>query len=72
MDPRDRIYGLLGITTHGTQSLYPDYKKSVEEVFMDTTRYILSQENPLNVFQIAAAGTPERRISENFPHGYIL
>jgi hypothetical protein len=44
-DPRDKVYGLLGITTDLDpldESLFPDYEKSVEEVYTTIARHFLS------------------------------
>ncbi|KAG4438095.1 hypothetical protein IFR05_006416 [Cadophora sp. M221] len=48
-DPRDRVYGLLGLITSGEQqtSLSVDYTKSVERVFQDATESVILWEGSL-------------------------
>ena len=42
-DPRDKIYGLLGLATDSEQlSILPDYKKSIIEVYNDTSRKLIA------------------------------
>lgn len=46
LDPRDRIFALLSLTSEGASGeipalIRPDYTKSVEEVYRDATRYCL-------------------------------
>jgi hypothetical protein len=41
-DPRDQVYAMLGLV--GETTLWPDYSKSVEEVFQDWVREALSKE----------------------------
>lgn len=42
-DPRDRIYGLLGLTTDSEQlGILPDYEKSVIEVYTNTSRALIA------------------------------
>jgi hypothetical protein len=49
-DPRDKIYGLIGLLDSKTRKKYQeifivDYSKSVEEVYRDATKHILTFEN---------------------------
>ena len=47
-DPRDKIYGLLGLTSedHG---IVPDYSKSVQEVFIDATAAHINMTQTLDI-----------------------
>ena len=63
MDPRDRVFGLIGVAqpifgkddvaTH----VLVDYTKPVEDVFRETSRMLLSQSRSLNI--LANSGGPE-------------
>ncbi|CAN9417170.1 unnamed protein product, partial [Alternaria alternata] len=56
-DPRDRIYGIQGITTaNEAAQLLPDYRKSVEEVYMGTTLYLMELEYPFYPLHFAGVG----------------
>lgn len=44
-DPRDKIYGLLGLTHN--PGIVPDYEKSVTKVFCETTASIITQDKTL-------------------------
>ncbi|KAJ4376470.1 hypothetical protein N0V83_001754 [Neocucurbitaria cava] len=44
-DPRDNIYGLLGLTHN--LGIVPDYEKSVSTVFYETTAFIIKQDKTL-------------------------
>ncbi|KAK6437148.1 hypothetical protein LTR95_006657 [Oleoguttula sp. CCFEE 5521] len=49
-EPRDGIYALLGISQasqRGTDEIEPDYRKSVEEIERETTRYMIRQRRDL-------------------------
>lgn len=49
-NPRDRVYGLHGLMKDDqTPLLKPDYTMSVEEVYADVTRHIISTEKSLDV-----------------------
>ena len=42
-DPRDKIYGLLGLATDTEQlGILPDYEKSIIEVYTDTSRKLIA------------------------------
>ena len=42
-DPRDKIYGLLGLATDSGQlGIVPDYEKSIIEVYNDTSRKLIA------------------------------
>jgi Heterokaryon incompatibility protein (HET) len=44
-DPRDKVYGVLGMTRDKTQQMMaPNYMKSVEEVFQDAMTHVLFEE----------------------------
>jgi hypothetical protein len=45
-DPRDKIYGLLGISSLKTGVLVPDYNKSCQEVFSEALALMLHSRNP--------------------------
>ncbi|KAH9904517.1 heterokaryon incompatibility protein-domain-containing protein [Xylariomycetidae sp. FL2044] len=48
-DPRDMIYGLLGLVPEEARGIRPDYSKSVEEVFVDVTRFIIDSTGNLDI-----------------------
>jgi hypothetical protein len=48
-DPRDKVFGLLGLLDEerrASSSLQPDYTKDVVEVYVDTMRYIIRENYP--------------------------
>jgi hypothetical protein len=48
-DPRDKIFGLLGLLDEerrASSSLQPDYTKDVVEVYVNTMRYIIKENDP--------------------------
>ena len=64
-DPRDRVYGVLGIITSRTTRLYvedrPDimpqnfpisYEKTVSEVYQDVTRFLIDTDNNLDALTV--------------------
>jgi hypothetical protein len=63
-DPRDKVYGLLGIATDLDpldESLFPDYDKSVEEVYTAIARHFLSKDDDadadaLHILPLAGIG----------------
>jgi hypothetical protein len=56
-DPRDRIYGIQGITTaNEAAQLLPDYRKSVGEVYIETTLYLMELEYPFYPLHFAGVG----------------
>lgn len=53
-DPRDKIYSLLGIrgariSSRATKHIQVDYKKSIQEVFIETTKAIVLGEVSFNI-----------------------
>lgn len=49
-DPRDKIYGLYGIAQGVNDSeLTPDYNKSIEDVYIQTTRHLISKSKSLEL-----------------------
>ncbi|KAK5697339.1 hypothetical protein LTR97_007476 [Elasticomyces elasticus] len=58
-DPRDRVFGMLGLLGQLPDScrdashlLSPDYQKHVAEVQRDATRYIILEDNALNILAL--------------------
>ena len=57
-DPRDRIFGILGLVGHPSEAtiipplLMPDYNKSTAVVFRDATRFICAEERSLSVLRM--------------------
>lgn len=68
---RDKVYGLLGITSDGShRDLLPDYDYSEMDVFMKTAKYILSRSSPPPVphmFQRAGTGFGRSVDTEELP-----
>lgn len=51
-DPRDRIYGLLGVQDPERDIDFPiDYRKSVEDVYIDFTRRCIGKDQSLRVLE---------------------
>lgn len=47
-DPRDKIFALVGISNEaGLPAFRPNYRKTVEEVYVDFARYLFSQQDAL-------------------------
>jgi hypothetical protein len=60
-NPRDKIYGLLGIATDtGDVILDPDYGASVEEVFTRTARYLLQRDDSIVILHHAGIGNTRK------------
>jgi hypothetical protein len=60
-DPRDKIYAIQGITTANEAGrLVPDYEKSTEEVYMETTLYLMELEYPFYPLHFAGIGNSGR------------
>jgi hypothetical protein len=58
-DPRDKVYGVLGIVGDAEElGIKPDYEMSVEEVYMDTTRRVMVKERNLGLLGMAGIGWP--------------
>ena len=55
-DPRDKVYGLLGILSN-SEGLVPDYSKTVMEVFEDASAYLF-----MIFISKAGAKAPQRRL----------
>ena len=50
-EPRDKIYGLLGVADDADDPVFdPDYEMSVEEVYTKTARYMLTSEKSTSLF----------------------
>ncbi|KAH8668659.1 heterokaryon incompatibility protein-domain-containing protein [Xylariales sp. PMI_506] len=52
-DPRDAIYGLLNVIS--TQTIVPDYNKSVREVYVDWATQTMMEAHSLNLLSFAGA-----------------
>jgi hypothetical protein len=62
-DPRDKIYGLLGLATDNF-GIQPDYRKSVCEVYLDVARAYIDRTQNLDIIcqsQWPLGGAEERR-----------
>jgi hypothetical protein len=53
-DPRDKIYGLLGLLP-GVIKIYPDYSKSVKEVYTEAALQLVSYANDLDLLMQACS-----------------
>jgi hypothetical protein len=52
-DPRDKVYAFIGLSSEQeTRPLSVDYTLKGEEVFTETTRYLLALENSLGIFSL--------------------
>lgn len=74
-DPRDKVFGLLGMATDCRQAippaLKPDYLKSTPDVFSDATRYIIKTSKCLDVLShigfVAPFEPPPDACKRHFP-----
>jgi hypothetical protein len=56
-DPKDQIYGLLGILEEGLEAkIIPDYKKTVGEVYCDTIGLWIQEKQNLQFLSLAGIG----------------
>jgi hypothetical protein len=55
-DPRDKVYGLLGLATR-TGSLVADYSKDVSTVYMETARALIAEHETLEILSIEKCST---------------
>jgi hypothetical protein len=66
-DPRDKLYALLGMAaqTQDREShplvLLPDYRKLVNEIFRDATKYLIASSQ--NLFLLSLSEHPEGALS---------
>lgn len=66
-DPRDKVYGLLGILTLNERSQFPvDYNTSIREVYVDVVDYYLTKTRKLDVL-CAAIHYPISQGNKNLP-----
>ena len=65
-NPRDKVYALRGICKDADNAaLIPDYSKTVQQVYNETARYLLSESDPLRI--LGAAGIGSARSVEGLP-----
>jgi hypothetical protein len=57
-DPRDKIYGMLGLLP-GVIKIYPDYSKSVKEVYTEAALQLISYANELDLLLQACSSNPD-------------
>jgi len=64
-DPRDRIYGLLGMLPDGPQksAISVDYRKSIGEVYREATEAVIEHENSLMYIWASLNSVPDIRPS---------
>ncbi|KAI9149079.1 Heterokaryon incompatibility protein [Paramyrothecium foliicola] len=60
-DPRDKIYGLLGLTTD-TLDIKPDYEKTTQQVYIDATRSIIDHAGHLDIICQSPWRSPRKRL----------
>jgi hypothetical protein len=73
-DPRDRVYGILGIAKHSNQIkewIKVDYSHSVLQVYTDVARVIIESDNSLDSICGAGRTGSEIREQEEFPSWVI-
>ena len=57
-DPKDRVYGVLGIpTTHGGNQIIVDYSKSTHEIYTETARTIIETSGSLKLLETLDPGS---------------
>ena len=59
-DPRDKVYGLLGIVNRSSSVPEIDYNKSIQQVYFDTVRILLTEARCLVTFGGAWSATLRR------------
>lgn len=65
-NPRDKVYALRGICKDANNAaLIPDYSKTVQQIYNETARYLLSEPDPLRI--LGAAGIGSARSVEGLP-----
>jgi hypothetical protein len=53
-DPRDKIYGVLGMVEDGgAELLRPNYTKPVQDIYRDAVRYLIAGEDPFRFLHYA-------------------
>ena len=59
-DPRDQIYGILGLLQHGSlpARLTPDYGKPLQQVLVEYAKYFLEENGCIDVIQFNSGNTP--------------
>jgi Heterokaryon incompatibility protein (HET) len=64
-DPRDNVFALQALSAEGFTKSKPDYRKSVEQVYTDVTRDIISMEDEdrLSLLSLAGIGYPRAMTS---------
>ncbi|KAK0508151.1 hypothetical protein JMJ35_009235 [Cladonia borealis] len=60
-DPKDKIYGLLGLVE---ADIVPDYSLGVRDVYINFVQYWISKERTLNFLGVSGIGLLESRVSE--------
>lgn len=67
-DPRDKVYGLLGLTGERLQSLITvDYTQSIEEVLIHTARAIILFREDLDILAYASTSRGARHANGKLP-----
>ncbi|KAI0098526.1 heterokaryon incompatibility protein-domain-containing protein [Nemania sp. FL0031] len=72
-DPRDYVYGVLGLAQLGTTSIITDYTKSTKTVYLEAFKAILQQELNLDSLSVCGRGwrqtykTEGAKSEENWP-----
>ncbi|PPJ56241.1 hypothetical protein CBER1_06387 [Cercospora berteroae] len=76
-DPRDKVYGMLGLLP-GNLDLSPDYTKPVSEVYTDLTVELIKATQDLEIMNEACSGSaelpawvPDLRIPRQFPGAFL-
>ncbi|WPB02297.1 uncharacterized protein RHO25_006931 [Cercospora beticola] len=76
-DPRDKVYGMLGLLP-GSLDLSPDYTKPVSEVYTDLTVELIKATQDLEILHVACSGSadlpswvPDLRIHRQFPEAFV-
>lgn len=65
-DPRDRVYGILGIVKDGTL-VEIDYHKPVSDIYHNLTNLIISKEQRLDMLRFAGLKATSSRVTGSIP-----
>jgi hypothetical protein len=66
---RDHVFALLGLfQTNATRSLVPGYSLTAEDVFINTTRYLINEEGMLCIFDSIQVPTEPRTLPSWAPN----
>lgn len=69
-DPRDKVYGLLGLVDENSEECIPDYKKNVIQVYTDVVVSYIHATNKFASIYLKALASCMRTGSRDYLHAY--